>query len=392
MKYKRPLALHQLSSSCFVFGPRMTGKTTLLKELPLAKYYDLLNAEIFLRFNAAPEEFLQQLLSLPDESLVAVDEIQRIPILLDAVQITIEQKRHRFILTGSSARTLKRKSTNRLGGRALDLRLHPFTAEELAGDFDIDIALQYGTMPKPYLIAYQGNSQEATLLLLSYLTTYIEQEIRLEALTRNLGSFQRFLNAAGYLHAGEVVYANVSKECQVPMSTVKEYFSILEDTLLGIMLWQHGKSEKNKSRGKFYFFDPGVVRAIQNRLYAAPSREELGHLFEGWFINELHRIRDYRMLPYTFSFWKDGANEMDVLVELHGRIVLAFELKTSDRSLSLKSAKKFKQAHPEVPTYIVTLEATAKRAAKTDITITSWKDALEIFGALTAAGARTSVR
>lgn len=358
----------------------MTGKTTLLKGLAAARYYDLLSTELYVELSARPEKFREEVLAIAEPSLIVVDEVQRIPELLDAVQTGIEARNHRFILSGSSPRKLRRGSANLLGGRALDLRLHPLTTQELGNDFSIGTALSFGTLPKPYLVARHGSSMEASLLLKSYYTTYIDQEIKQEALTRNVGAFQRFLQVAAQYHAQEVVYSNISNKSQVPASTVKEYFSILEDTLIGIMLWHFSKSEKNKNRGKFYLFDPGVVRSIQNRLHSTPSSDELGHLFEGWFIYELHRIRDYAHAPHTFSFWKRGALEIDVVVEVNSTPILAFEIKSGNDDVPNRAAlKKFKAEFPKTPCHTVSLTAKFARQLGDDSLVLPWNEALDRF-------------
>ncbi|MBI4373255.1 MAG: ATP-binding protein, partial [Deltaproteobacteria bacterium] len=276
--FKRELQLGKVRSSAFLFGPRMTGKTTLLLSLSAKRYYDLLDSEIELPLRQSPRLLWEEIQSLPRGSLVIIDEVQRIPSLLDGVQRGIDQLHHRFILSGSSARKLKRGGANLLGGRALNLKLHPLTVREIGSAFDLKKALHYGTLPNIENFLYDQNVEEVRRLLKSYVTIYLKEEIQAEAITRNLGAFQRFLSIAAQSNAQIIEFANISRECSVPMSTVKEYYQILEDTLLGEFVWPYDRSERKKARPKFYFFDCGVVCAMQNRLMDAPTPVEQGFL------------------------------------------------------------------------------------------------------------------
>jgi predicted AAA+ superfamily ATPase len=237
-----------------------------------------------------------------------------------------------------------------------------------------------GTLPKIASLCTEQRHDAARAHLRSYLTTYIKQEIQAEALTRNVGAFQRFLTVAGQSNAQIMEFANIARESAVPASTVKEYYQILEDTLLGFFLWPHGHSERKKARPKFYFFDCGVVRAIQNRLHDDPTPQEQGFLFETWFIGELQRIRDYHDLPLTFTFWRDRSHEIDLLVNKGEQIALAVECK-SGTTYDKTSIRAFKSRFPTTPLIVASM--TDERPRKTeDAEIVPWREALRRIGEL----------
>jgi len=382
MDFQRQLQLQSLTSSAFLFGPRMTGKTFLLHQLKVDLFIDLLDPEIELEFRSSPRRFWEQLSVLKNKSLVIVDEIQKIPVLLDYVQKGIEDKQLRFILSGSSTRKLRRGGANLLGGRALDLRLHPLTSSELGKHFQLDRILKFGSLPRITQLVLGKNIEEAKGMLRSYHTSYIKEEIQAEALTRNVGAFQRFLSVAAQSNGAVIEFANISRECSVPMSTVKEYYSILEDTLLGSFLWPWDRSERKKARPKFYFFDPGVVRALQDRLSYDPTPSERGILFEQWFVNELRRLRDYQKPDYEFAFWRHGPHEIDVLVMRGNKPVLAFECKTGKSLAPVGVIKAFREFFPKVPVFVVSADDQRSRKIDSGIEILPVLSALEKFLAL----------
>ena len=382
MHFTRLLELGQIKGSAFLFGPRMTGKTFLVRGLQNVAYIDLLDPEQELRFKQSPSLFWEEIHAFPKHHLVVVDEIQKVPTLLDYVQKGIEERGLRFILTGSSARKLRRGGANLLGGRAHDLRLHPLTTREIGPQFDLSQALQYGTLPKFAELAMNKNIEELKGLLRSYYTTYIKEEIQAEALTRNVGAFQRFLNVAAQANGQVIEFQNISRECSVPASTVKEYYSILEDTLVGEFLWQWNRSERKKARPKFFFFDTGVVRAIQNRLNDPPTTQELGFLFETWFVRELTRLRDYLKKSHEFCFWREGIHEVDILVMSARGPVLAIECKSGNESLSHSTLKSFQTKFPKVPLIISSLKDKARRRLASGIDLLPWRDALEVYNRL----------
>lgn len=361
----------------------MTGKTFLLRRLKPGLYLDLLDPELELELSRSPGLFREQLAALRRRgTLVVVDEIQRVPALLDYVQMWIEERGFRFILSGSSARKLKRGGANLLGGRAVDLRLHPLTAEEVGPRFSIRQALQYGTIPKMVQLLLSSQGVELKRLLRSYYTTYIKEEIQAEAITRNVGAFQRFLNVAAQDNGQVLEFANVSRECAVPASTVKEYYSILEDTLLGEFLWPWDRSERKKARPKFYFFDCGVVRAIQNRLNDPPTPAETGLLFETWFVREVTRYRDYDEKEHTLSFWREGPNEVDLVISGSRGPVLAIECKSGRQLPSLATVQAFQRRFPKVPLVVASLIDKEERKLASGVRVLPWDRAIELYRSL----------
>lgn len=382
MIFRRSLHLAPLKRSAFLFGPRMTGKTFLLRALPAALSIDLLDPELELQLKQSPRLFWEQISALKAKAMVVVDEIQRVPALLDYVQKGIEEIQLLFVLSGSSARKLKRGGANLLGGRAKDLKLHPLTEEEMGEHFDIKEACQFGTLPKVAQFLAAHNKDEARSLLRSYATTYVKEEIQAEALTRNVGAFQRFLQVAVQGNAQVVEFANISRECSVPSSTVKEYYSILEDTLLGDFLWPWDRSERKKARPKFYFFDCGVARAIQNRLNDPPTPTEMGSLFETWFVREIRRLRDYGDKAHEFSFWREGNHEIDLLIMGGRGPLLAVECKTGHDLISAQTVRAFRARFPKVPLVVASLHDQAPRRLKTGIDLLPWAKVLERYRAL----------
>lgn len=385
MIFTRSLQLTGLRRTAFLFGPRMTGKSFLLRGLAVELYVDLLDPELDLQLKQSPRFFWEQLAALKPRAFVVVDEVQRVPVLLDYVQKGIEEKQLVFVLSGSSARKLKRGGANLLGGRAKDLKLHPLTRTELGTHFSIQQACHYGTLPKTAQLLVSHDTEEARSFLRSYVTTYIKEEIQAEALTRHVGAFQRFLHVAAQGNAQVVEFANISRECSVPASTVKEYYSILEDTLLGNFLWPWDRSERKKARPKFYFFDCGVVRAIQNRLTDPPTADEMGRLFETWLIRELIRIRDYREAPHEFSMWREGSHEIDLLITGGRGPLLAVECKTGHEGISAATLRAFKSRFPKVPLIVASLKDSVPRRLDTGVDILPWEKMLARYQDLVGA-------
>ncbi len=382
MVFQRLIHLTDLRRSAFLFGPRMTGKSFLLRQLSAGLYVDLLDPEIDLQFKRTPRLFWEQVSALPNRSLIVVDEIQRVPSLLDYAQKGIEERQMVFVLSGSSARRLRRGGANLLGGRAKDLKLHPLTCDEIGGRFDIGLACHYGTLPKTVQYLLDGDIEEARSLLRSYITTYVKEEIQAEALTRHVGAFQRFLEVSAQSNAQVIEFATISRDCSVPASTVKEYYSILEDTLLGDFLWPWDRSERKKARPKFYFFDCGVVRAIQNRLNDPPTPDEMGLLFETWFVRELRRIRDYGGKTHEFSFWRQGPHEIDVLVSGGRGPLLAIECRSGRETVGASTLAAFRARFPRVPLIVASLQDQVARQLETGIEVLPWQNALERYQAL----------
>jgi len=379
MIFKRLLDPIKNKSSVFVFGPRMTGKTTLIRSLPFDQYFDLLDPELELRYRSNPGLFREQIFALPGKRII-VDEVQKVPELLNYIQTGIDRLDQTFILSGSSSRKLRRGGANLLGGRAIELHLHALTAAEIGDQFNIDYALQYGTIPKIASLWIEKQVDIARAHLKSYLTTYIKEEIQAEALTRNVGAFQRFLDIAGQDNAQVLEFANIARESSVPASTVKEYYQILVDTLLGFFIWPYGHSERKKARSKFYFFDCGVTRSLQNRLQDKPTPKESGFLFETWFAGELLRIRDYYEKPYDFSFWRERNHEIDFIITRNNVMKLAIECKTSI-DFDTASIRAFQQRYPGIPVIVASLCDVFPPTTET-YQILPWRNAIEYFTGL----------
>ena len=376
--YTRLLNLSQIKDSLFLFGPRFTGKTTLLRAVASDAYFDLLDPELELQYRSRPGLFWEQIKILPPGSTIVIDEIQKIPELLNYVQMAIDRYKHICLISGSSARKLKRGGANLLGGRALDLKLHPLTCKELKEAFTLDNAMRYGTLPKIYSLLDAKKRDMALKYLKSYITTYIKEEIQAEALTRNVGAFHRFLAIAAQSNGQVIEFANISKECSVPASTVKEYYQILEDTLIGFFLWPHDRNERKKARPKFYFFDCGVVRTIQNRLQDPPTPQEKGFLFETWLLGELRRLRDYLGKNHEFSFWRSRKNEIDIIISNGQGPVLAIECKSGSNNIKQTTISAFRKKFPEVRLVVASAnETVARRSGNVDVL--PWQQILDLY-------------
>lgn len=306
--------------SCFLFGPRQCGKSSLIREtLNGAAVFDLLDAETYLRLSRRAS----YLGEAADGSVpVVIDEIQKLPGLLDEVHRLIETRGMRFLLTGSSARKLRKGGVNLLGGRARFRNLHPFSAAELGGAFDLGRALDFGLLPS---IWFSGDPEDD---LAGYVKLYLEQEIAQEGATRNLPAFSRFLEVAALSSGGQINYQSIATDAQVSRSTVQEYFKILVDTLLAreVPVWRKGKSRKTVDTAKFYMFDTGVVRRLQGRRAFAEGTPEFGAAFEHWILHELSSYADARRRDAQISYWRTRTGyEVDFVVDGE----LAVECKTA---------------------------------------------------------------
>lgn len=321
--------------SYFIFGPRQTGKTTLLRELNHIIKIDLLSSEEFLTYNKNPDFLFNRLKKRQNpKGIVWVDEVQKIPALLDVIHKCIEEFQNvQFVLSGSSARKIKRGAANLLGGRAAIVNLHPLSYFEIADNFDLDFALNYGNLPKIYTLGkLEEDLASIELLLKSYVITYLNEEIKAEALTRNLAGFQRFLEIAASQFAQEINLSQIGDEAQISSESVKDYFSILEDTLIGSFLYPYTKStrERLSKTPKFYLFDNGVTRAITELIGDKPSNQEKGRLFEQFIFQELVKINDYFNKKIKIYLWKTyNGTEVDFLIERKGEIIFGIECKSS---------------------------------------------------------------
>lgn len=283
MKFKRFLKAPE--DSFFLLGPRGTGKSTWIQEnIAASLYIDLLDSDRYLELSAKPSRLRHLCLPLNQGDWVVIDEIQKIPGLLDEVHWLYQKKGLRFAITGSSARKLKKAHANLLAGRLLDLRFFPLTFPELASDFDLDRCLEWGSMP-----GIASHYDRAVPLLASYLNTYLRQELIEEALIRRLDPFRRFLDVIGLMNGQLLNKEAISRESGVKRATVDHYFGILEDTLIGsyVEAWNPGLKSKESTHPKFYLFDPGVARACAGLLNQDLESEYLGFLLETFILGQL---------------------------------------------------------------------------------------------------------
>src|SRR4030043_802438 len=283
--------------SHFLFGPRQTGKTSLIQHtLKGVRVYDLLDTSIYLALSQNPGRIEQEL--TPKDHVVVIDEIQRLPGLLNEVHRLIETRRIRFLLTGSSARKLRRGGVNLLGGRARTKYLYPLTYKELGETFDLTRVVKSGLLPSIYF------SDNPKADLEAYAGSYLQEEIVAEGATRNLPAFSRFLQVAALCKGQIVNFTNVSNDAQVARTTVYEYFDILKDTLIVYELpaWRKSKKRKPLASSKYYFFDVGVVSMLQGRRFR-PGTPEFGEAFETYLMNELTSNSHY-ISGEPLSYWR----------------------------------------------------------------------------------------
>ncbi len=302
--------------SAFLFGPRQTGKSSYVREQLsslTAASYNLLDAGLRLRLLADPTLMRQEIEARQlRDCVVSIDEIQKCPELLDEVQLLIEERGIRFLLSASSARKLKRAGTNLLGGRARTKYLRPFVYPEVSRDEDLlDRVMTRGLLPPHYL------SQAPDEDLLSYVDAYLSEEIATEGQARNLPAFARFLQTAATLNAKMINYTNVANDAQVPRQTVRLWFQILIDTMLGYELPSYTSTVKRKSvqTAKFYFFDTGIVRTLRRLSSIRPESADFGEFFEQYIFMELNAWIDYRKPEERLSYWRSlSGYEVDFLI------------------------------------------------------------------------------
>ena len=323
-----PRILKAPEQSFFLLGPRGSGKSTWLRAIfPDAHVIDLLSEETYHRMLASPGLFADQLRAISTGSWVVVDEVQRLPGLLNEVHRFIETKRLRFVLCGSSARKLKRADVNLLAGRALHRSMHPFVPEEMGANFDLEEALRFGLMP----IIWDSNEKDEVLS--AYARLYLKEEIQAEALVRNLPGFARFLPLAALFHGQTINVSNIARESGVARTTVAGYLSILEETLLCFRLPAYEAKLRLRERKlpKWYWCDPGIVRSMK-RVSGSVAPEERGALFEGMVAQLLRAYKDYRGLCDQMYYWAPSGrsgSEVDFLLA-KGKKLVAVEVKSGN--------------------------------------------------------------
>ena len=357
---ERILKLREIEDdSLFLWGSRQTGKSTLLKVLfPKARLYDLLKSDVRMAFQLRPALLREECEMLEEGELVIIDEVQKVPALLDEVHWLMENRRLRFILSGSSARKLRRSGANLLGGRALRLTLFPFVSAEIP-DFDLNRALNNGMLPRHYLVADPSKRIQA------YIGDYLQQEIVEEAIVRQLDAFTRFLQVAALSNTEIVNYTNIAQDCGVSAKTVKEYFAILEETMLGFYISAYTRVVKRKliQSPKFYYFDVAIPNHILHRRALQPGTDLFGHTLEHFVIQELRAF-----VSYTFgedkalSYWRtlDNKYEVDALIcdVLTNNVEVAIEVKSSDHVVSAdtKGLKAFSEEHTDTKLILLSME------------------------------------
>lgn len=357
---ERILKLREVEDdSLFLWGSRQTGKSTLLRSLfPHARLYDLLKTDVRIAFQLRPALLREECELIDEGELVIIDEVQKVPALLDEVHWLIENRGLRFILSGSSARKLRRSGANLLGGRALRFTLFPFVSAEIP-DFDLTRALNNGMLPRHYLVS------DPSRRIQSYIGDYLKQEIVEEAVVRQLDAFTRFLQVAALSNAEIVNYTNIAQDCGVSAKTVKEYFAILEETMLGFYLPAYTKVVKRKviQSPKFYYFDVAIPNHLLHRTKLQPGTDIFGHALEHFIVQELRAFLSYTFYQEkTIYYWRtlDNKYEVDVLIcdALTSKAEVAIEVKSSDHVASgdTKGLKAFSEEHPDAKLILLSME------------------------------------
>jgi predicted AAA+ superfamily ATPase len=348
-----PRFFKEPGQSFFLFGPRGTGKTTWLKQtLGHAVFVDLLDPAVFRTYAAAPERLRDLTAAQKPGTVVVVDEIQKVPQLLDVVHMLIETRgEQKFVLTGSSARKLKRTGVDLMAGRALVKTLHPFMAAEMGSSFDLDRALAVGMVP---LITESLDPAET---LRSYVSLYLREEVQMEGLVRNIGTFSRFLESISFSHGSVLNLAHVSRECQVERKTAEGYLSVLEDLLLAFRLPAFSKRAKRhlSIHPKFYYFDAGVFCSLRPKGPLDIPEEIGGAALEGLVSQHLRAWNTYRGESSQLFFWRTkSGNEVDFVI--YGQdCFCAIEVKnaTQIHPKTLSGLKAFKEDYPEADLILI---------------------------------------
>ena len=335
------------AGSFFLFGPRGTGKSTWLRALQgQALWIDMLDPETVRLFQARPERLLERIDAQPLITDVVIDEVQKVPAILDVVHKLVEGDRPlRFILTGSSARKLRRGAANLLAGRLTELHMHPFMAAELGEAFDLQRALEVGLVPLIWSALEPKNTLRA------YASLYLQQEVQAEALVRNVSAFARFLEAISFSHGSLLNLAEVARECQVGRKTVEGYLEILEDLLLSFRLPVFTRRARRHlvAHDKFFYFDAGVYRSIRPKGPLDSPEEIEGMALEGLIAQHLRAWASYRNVPTELSYWRTkSGSEVDFVV-YGDDVFVAIEVKRSRNvhHTDLRALKAFKEDYPE---------------------------------------------
>ena len=364
---------NQLDEAMFLFGARQVGKSTLLQErFKDAVYYDLLIPSVRRSFKRNPDLFREALSSKPAGTLVIVDEIQKVPELLDFVHWLMVNRGLRFILSGSSARKLKKSGANTLGGRAQPRTLFPLVWKEVT-DFQIDRAVQNGMIPRHYL------AEDATDRIEAYVKVYLDEEIRDEAAVQDIDAFERFMEVAAISDGEMLNYSNIAADCGVSAKTVKSYYQILYDTLLGYEIPAYRKVVKRQvvQAPKFYYFDVGLANYLIGRYSLRRGTDDYGHAFEHFVMQEIIAYRGYFRRREEISYWHTYNNqEVDAVI---GDAKVAIEIKSSEqvKTSHKKGLKAFKEEHPECRLILVSFDPITRVSG--DIEIINISDFLKML-------------
>ncbi len=343
--YARILKLNSSKKSFFLWGQRQTGKSTLLKKtFPKDSYINLLHSDEFLSYSSKPSLLRERFRLKKPGSLIIIDEVQKVPLLLDEVHNLIEDNGLIFGLCGSSARKLKRGQANLLGGRARRYELLGLSAHELGKAFDVVKLLNHGYLPSHYL------DNDYFLSLQSYVGDYIKEEILAEGLTRNLPVFSRFLEVAAIGDTEVLNYSNIAREIALSSNTIQSYYEIIQDTLIGTLLPAYTKKVKRRviRSPKFYFNDVGIVNYLAGRQNMLPRSREFGKAFENWIFHELKCFQKYSLSEYPLSYWQLTTGvEVDFIL---GDMKIAIEAKSSSNinDSHLKNLRELKKEYPTI--------------------------------------------
>ena len=351
--FERKLALPEAGTeSFFLWGPRQTGKSTLLRRTyPAARWIDLLKSEEFRRYVARPESLREEIQATgaDGKQQIVIDEIQKAPALLNEVHWLMEHYNLSFALCGSSARKVKRGAANLLGGRAIRYELYGLCASELGAEFDLQRMLNHGYLPRIYQSSRPGRMLDA------YIADYLKEEVAAEGLVRNLPTFSDFLDVAALSDGQSVNFSSIARDCGVSNQSIKNYFQILEDTLLAKWLPAYRKRPKRRvfSAPRFYFADVGVVNRLARRGELQPGTEDYGKAMENWAFHELSAFLSYHEHEAKLSYWRLASGiEVDFII---GDMQVAIEVKSSDRIHSdhLKGLRNIIIDHPGIARRIV---------------------------------------
>ena len=376
--YPRTLGIELPSGqSAFLWGPRKTGKSTLLRQqFARSARFDLLDTRLLLEFTRAPWTFAERVRALDASTRahpIIIDEVQKVPALLDEVHRLIESEGFRFVLCGSSARKLKRGRANLLGGRAWRFALHPLTRTEIPA-FDLLRALNHGLIPQHY---DGGHPRRA---LAGYVDDYLKEEVFAEGLTRNAPAFSRFFEALAFSHGELINFSNIARDCGVDSKTVREYFQILVDTLLGVFVEPFAR---RRSRAiltripKFYLFDVGLAGYVTRRRLEATTGPDFGRALEHFVLMELLAYRSYRERDFPIRFWRTKTGlECDFVLGPEGEVVVEVKAKSDVPTRDLSGLRAYAEEHRPRHALLVCNEAAPRRTSD-GLWILPWEEFLE---------------